>query len=56
MPGMNHDMQMNEAGMYLMQMAYGTSMNPQSWPMAMLTRQFGSWNVMLIKPIHFRRK
>jgi hypothetical protein len=30
MPGMNHGMQMNSAGMFLMNMASGTSLNPQS--------------------------
>ena len=32
MPEMKHGMQMNEAGMYLMNMSSGTSMNPQAWP------------------------
>jgi len=44
MPGM----QMNEAGMYLMNMASGTSVNPQSWPMPMLMPKLGSWNLMLM--------
>jgi hypothetical protein len=48
MQGMEHDMSMNAAGMYLMNMASGTSMNPQSWPMPMLMRQAGSWNLMLM--------
>ncbi|HXA50302.1 MAG TPA: hypothetical protein VNV86_08370 [Candidatus Acidoferrum sp.] len=48
MPGMNHGMQMNEAGMYLMNMATGTSMNPLSWPMPMLMPRLGSWNLMVM--------
>lgn len=48
MPDMNHGMQMNEAGMYLMNMATGTSMNPQSWTMPMLMPRVGSWNLMLM--------
>lgn len=48
MPGMSNGMQMNEAGMYLMSMASGTSMNPLSWPMPMLMRRSGSWNLMLM--------
>jgi hypothetical protein len=48
MPGMNHGMNMNDAGMFLMQMASGTSMNPLSWPMPMLMRRIGSWNLMLM--------
>jgi hypothetical protein len=45
---MHMDMQMNPAGMYLMQMASGTSMNPLSWPMPMRMARLGSWNVMLM--------
>jgi len=45
---MSHGMQMNEAGMYLMNMASGTSMNPQSWPMPMVMPRIGSWNLMLM--------
>ena len=45
---MNHGMQMNEAGVYLMNMATGTSMNPQSWPMPKLMPRLGSWNLMLM--------
>jgi hypothetical protein len=48
MSGMNHGMHMNQAGMYLMNMASGTSMNPQSWPMPMLMPRLGSWNLMLM--------
>jgi hypothetical protein len=39
---------MNHAGMYLMNMASGTSMNPDSWPMPMLMRGTGSWNLMFM--------
>jgi hypothetical protein len=46
--GMSHGMQMNQAGMYLMTLASGTSMNPQSWPMPMLMPRLGSWNLMLM--------
>jgi hypothetical protein len=41
-------MQMNPTGMYLMNLASGTSMNPQSWPMPMLMPRLGSWNLMLM--------
>src|SRR5260370_4489700 len=46
--GMSHGMQMNEAGMYLMNTASGTSMNPQSWQMPMLAPKAGSWNLMFM--------
>src|SRR4051794_29286623 len=45
MPGMKHGMGMNQAGMYLMNLASGTSMNPRSWPMPMLMPRVGSWNL-----------
>lgn len=48
MPGMDHGTQMNDAGMYLMNMASGTSMNPQSWSMPMLMPRIGSWNFMFM--------
>jgi len=48
MSSMDHGMQMNEAGMYLMNMASGTGMNPQSWPMPMLASKAGSWNLMFM--------
>ena len=38
----------NRAGMYLMNMASGTSMNPDSWPMPMLMTQAGSWTLMFM--------
>ena len=41
-------MQMNHTGMYMMNMASGTSMNPQSWPMPMLMRRLDSWNLMFM--------
>lgn len=46
MPGMQ--MQMNPSGMFLMNMASGTSMNPLSWPMPMLMLRRGEWNIMLM--------
>ena len=39
---------MNSAGMYLMNMASGTSMNPDSWPMPMLMRGAGAWSLMFM--------
>jgi len=39
---------MNDAGMYLMNMASGTSQNPDSWPMPMLMRGAGAWNLMFM--------
>lgn len=46
MHDMNHDM--NMAGMYLMNMASGTSMNPLGWRMPMLMVREGKWNLMLM--------
>ena len=43
MPGMNMG-DMNAASMDLMNVASGTSVNPQAWPMPMLTTSFGHWN------------
>src|SRR5258708_33135266 len=48
MPGMNHGMQMNEAGMCLVNMATGTSKNPLSWPPPMLPAHVGTLNLMLM--------
>jgi hypothetical protein len=48
MPGMQHGMQMNAAGMYLMNMASGTSVNPSRWQMPMLMPRVGSWNLMFM--------
>src|SRR5579884_2684957 len=48
MSDMHHHMMMTPAGMYLMNMASGTSMNPTSWPMPMLMPRVGSWNFMLM--------
>ena len=53
MPGMNHGNDMNEAGMYLMNLASGTSMNPQSWPMPMLMPRLGSWHLMVMGQAYF---
>jgi hypothetical protein len=40
--------QMNDAGMYLMNMSSGTSMNPQAWQMPMHMADFGSWQAMFM--------
>lgn len=47
MPGMNMG-DMNMAGMYLMNLASGTSENPAAWPMPMIMTQFGNWNAMFM--------
>jgi hypothetical protein len=47
-PGHDHGTQMNDAGKYLMGLASGTSVNPQSWPMPMLMPRYGSWNFMVM--------
>ena len=47
MPGMSM-VDMNPAGMYLMNLASGTSVNPASWPMPMIMRHFGKWNTMFM--------
>ncbi len=39
---------MNPAGMYLMNMASGTSVNAEAWPMPMKMTHFGSWNTMFM--------
>jgi hypothetical protein len=39
---------MNEAGMYLMDLASGTSRNPASWAMPMLMKRAGSWELMFM--------
>lgn len=41
-------MQMNPAGMYLMNLATGTDMNPLSWTMPMFMPRVGAWNLMLM--------
>ena len=48
MPGMAHMGGMNAAGMFLMDQASGTSMNPRSWPMPMMMAKFGSWQGMFM--------
>ena len=49
MPGMDHSMPgMDPAAMYLMNLASGTSMNPESWHMPMLMPSIGSWNFMIM--------
>lgn len=39
---------MNPAGMFLMNLASGTSENPAAWPMPMWMTQFGNWNAMFM--------
>ncbi len=46
-PGMNM-VDMNAAGMSLMNVASGTSVNPASWPMPMLMTHAGHWNTMFM--------
>jgi hypothetical protein len=52
MPGMNMPSMnmtaMNPAGMDLMNVASGTSVNPDSWPMPMIMTHLGSWNTMFM--------
>jgi hypothetical protein len=53
MPGMSgmpasHNMQTNFAGMYLMTLASGTAMNPQSWTMPMIMKHTGDWSLMFM--------
>src|SRR5579884_1079039 len=46
---MQMDMQMSQdADMYLMNQASGTSMNPQSWRMPMMMTMLGSWHTMFM--------
>lgn len=47
-PGMQHTMDMNKAGMLLMDQASGTSMNPKSWAMPMVMKKLGSWHAMFM--------
>jgi len=47
MPGMNM-VDMNPAGMFLMNLSSGTAMNPPGWPMPMVMKPFGSWNAMFM--------
>jgi hypothetical protein len=50
MPGMSgmNMTDMNPASMDLMNLATGTSVNPDSWPMPMILTHFGSWNTMFM--------
>jgi hypothetical protein len=41
-------MQMNDSEMYLMNMASGTSMNPESWAMPMVMTNLGTWQAMFM--------
>jgi hypothetical protein len=38
----------NPAGLFLMNLASGTSVNPLSWPMPMVMMHFGGWNTMFM--------
>src|SRR5215472_10648220 len=48
MAQMQMQMGMNRAGMYLMGMASGTSMNPYAWQMPMYMTEAGKWNLMFM--------
>jgi hypothetical protein len=50
MSGMSH-MNMNRAGMYLMNMSSGTAMNPYSWQMPMKMTEAGTWNLMFMSQV-----
>lgn len=39
---------MNAASTYLMNLASGTSVDPEAWPMPMVMTHFGLWNTMLM--------
>lgn len=39
---------MNSAGMFLMNLSSGTSMNPPGWPMPMIMHPYASWNTMIM--------
>jgi len=52
MPGMNM-VDMNAASMDLANVASGTSVNPDSWPMPMIMTHFGSWNTMFMGEAFF---
>ncbi len=47
MPGMNMGA-MDPAGMDLMNIASGTAVNPESWPMPMIMTHLGSWSTMFM--------
>ena len=48
-PGMGPGMvDMNPTGLFLMNLATGTSANPASWPMPMIMLHFGNWNTMFM--------
>lgn len=38
----------NPAGLFLMNLSSGTSMNPPGWPMPMVMTHYGSWNAMFM--------
>ena len=39
---------MNKSGMYLMNMASGTSMNPDAWSMPMIMKSADAWSLMFM--------
>ena len=48
-PGIGSGMvDMNTAGLFLVNLATGTSSNPASWPMPMMMEHFGNWNSMFM--------
>jgi hypothetical protein len=48
MPSGMNMVEMNPAGMFLMDLASGTSQNPAAWPMPMIMTHFGTWNTMFM--------
>jgi hypothetical protein len=46
--GQHNMVNMNESGMFLMNLSSGTSMNPPGWPMPMMMKPVGSWNAMFM--------
>src|ERR1041385_5882430 len=48
MPGMQRAIDINAAGMLLMDQASGTSLNSKSWPMPMVMTKLGSWYAMFM--------
>ncbi len=45
MPGMNMNPQTTPAETFLMTLSSGTSLNPAAWPMPMVSKPIGSWNL-----------
>ena len=48
MPGMTEHDNSDPAERFLMHLSSGTSVNPEGWPMPMLSPTLGSWRVMLM--------